>query len=121
MAFNWSSLLKLLPAIEMAGNVALLATGVGAGVEPLVAQLENAVNPALQTIGTPQTTSTIEVTIYATIIGVLTTLKAIPNLPAATLTEIEGYLNAAQAGIAGYLQAASGFNPANYAPVTPIA
>lgn len=117
----WSDLKSYLPAIELAGNVALLATGVGAGIEPLVASLENSVNPLLQAIGTKPSASNELMTVYGTIIGVLTTLKAVPNLPAATLAQIEGYMTAAQAGTAGYLQAQSGFNPANYAPVAPIA
>jgi hypothetical protein len=117
----WSKLKQFLPAIELAGNVALLATGIGAGVEPLVASLEQAVNPLLQSIGTQQPISSTIMTVYATIIGVLTTLKATPGLPAATLSQIDGYIIAAQDGTAGYLQAESGFNPANYMPVTPIA
>ena len=55
-------------------------------------------------------------TVYATIIGVLTTLKATPGLPAATLAEIEGYITAAQNGTAAYIEAESGFNPALYSP-----
>lgn len=117
----WSELKTYLPAIELAGNVALLATGVGAGIEPLVASLEASVNPLLQAIGTKPSASSELMTVYGTIIGVLTTLKSVPNLPAATLSQIDGYMIAAQAGTAGYLQAQSGFNPANYQPVAPIA
>lgn len=117
----WANLKSLLPAIEMAGNVALLATGVGAPFEPLVAGLENAVNPLLQSIGTKPTVSSEIMTVYATIIGVLTTLKATPGLSADTLTAIDGYIIAAQNGTASYLQAQSGYNPAAYTPVTPIA
>ena len=117
----WSTLKSWLPAIEMAGNVALLASGIGAGFEPLVAGLENAANPLLQSIGTAQPVTSTILTLYATIIGVLTTLQAVPGLPAATLAEIAAYITAAQAGTAAYVQAESGFNPANYAPVTPIA
>ena len=105
----------------MAGNVALLATGVGAGFEPLVANLENAVNPLLQSVGTAQPITSTLMTVYATIIGVLTTLKSTPGLPAATLAQIDEYITAAQSATAAYVQAESGFNPANYAPVTPIA
>lgn len=121
MSAFWDEVKKLLPAIELAGNVALLASGVGAGIEPLVASLEAAVNPALQSIGTAQTTANTVMTIYATIIGVLTTLKQVPNLPADTLAQIDAYLVAAQSGTASYLQAQQGFNPANYTPVVPIA
>ena len=116
----WTNLKSLLPALELAGNVALLSTG-AAGTEPLVASLEQSVNPAIQAIGSPSSTSSTVMLIYATIIGVLTTLKAQPGLPAETLAQIEGYITAAQAGTAGYLQAQSGFDPAAYAPVEPIA
>ena len=118
----WASFKSLMPAIELAGNVAisLLVPG-GAALAPLLSQLESAVNPLLQSIGTKPTVSSEIMTVYATLIGILTTLKATPGLPAATLAEIDGYITAAQNGTAAYLQAQSGFNPALYAPVTPIA
>ena len=117
----WAHLKQLLPAIELAGNVALMATGFGAPFVPLIQQLENAVNPAIQSIGNPQTASSTLMTIYATIIGVLTVLKATPGLPAAELAQIDAYVTAAQAGTSGYVTAQSGFVAANYTPVTPIA
>ena len=117
----WDNFKKLLPAIELAGNVALMATGFGAAFVPLIQQLENAVNPALQAIGTGQSAQSTIMTIYATIIGVLEVLKATPGLPAATLAQIDAYLIAAQAGTAAYIQAESGYNPSNYTPVEPIA
>ena len=118
----WASLKSLLPAIELAGNVAvtLLVPG-GAALAPLLSGLENAVNPLLQSIGTKPAVSSEILTVYATIIGILTTLQATPGLPAATLVQINGYITAAQAGTAGYIQAESGFVAGNYAPVTPIA
>jgi hypothetical protein len=117
----WAHLKALLPAIELAGNVALLASGVGAAFEPLVASLEQSVNPLLQSIGSGQTPSSELMTVYATIIGILTTLKQTPGLPSALLGQIDGYIVAAQEGTAGYLQGQTGFDPANYQPVTPIA
>ena len=87
-----------LPAIELAGNVALMATGFGAAFVPLIQQLEDAVNPALMAIGSGQSTQSALMTIYATVIGVLTVLKATPGLPQAELAQIDGYLAAAQAG-----------------------
>lgn len=120
MSTFWDELKKLLPAIEMAGNIALLASGVGAGVEPLVAGLEAATLPLIQSIGTPQTVSTQLVTFYGTAIGVLTTLKTVKGLPADTLGKIDAYIVAAEAGTAEYVQAGTGFDPANYAPVSPI-
>ncbi len=120
MSKFWDELKPLIPAIELAGNVALMATGFGAAFVPLVQQLENAVNPAIQAIGTPQSTSNAVTLIYGATIGLLETLKQIPNLSADKIAQIEGYLTAAHAGLAGYFQAQSGFNPANYTPVQPI-
>ena len=121
MSAFWDNFKKLIPAIELAGNVALMASGFGAAFVPLVQQLENAVNPALQAIGSPQTTQSALMTIYATIIGVLTVLKQTPGLPQAELAQIDGYLTAAQAGTAAYVQAESGYDPSLYTPVQPIA
>lgn len=117
----WSTLKGLLPAIELAGNVAvsLLVPG-GPALSALLSQLEGAVNPLIQSIGTKLSLTNEIMTVYATIIGVLTVLKQTPGLPAATLTQIDGYITAAQNGTASYLQAESGFNPALYQPVTPI-
>ncbi len=116
----WTNFKQWIPAIELAGNVALTLTGYGAAFVPLVTQIENAVNPALQSIGTAQSSQGLIMTIYATIIGVLTILKSTPNLPAALIAQIEGWVTAAEAGTAGYIQAESGFNPSLYTPVTPI-
>lgn len=115
----WAHLKALLPAIEQATNVALMLTPL-AGFEPLIAGLESAVTPAIQSIGSGQTVPATIMSVYAATIGVLETLKATPGLPAATLAEVESYITASQAGVAGYMQAQSGFNPANYTPVTPI-
>lgn len=121
MSAFWDQFKKLLPAIELAENVALLTTGFGAPFVPLIQQLEDAINPALQSLGTAQSAQNALMTIYATIIGVLTVLKATPGLPQAELAQIDSYLTAAQAGTAAYLRAQSGFNPDNYTPVAPIA
>lgn len=120
MSAFFDNLKKYLPVIEQGLNVGLLVSGVGAPFEPLAVGLENALNPLLQSLGTPQTASGAAANVYAAIIGVLETLKATPGLPAATLAQIEAYVTAAQAGLAGYMQASTGFNPANYQPVTPI-
>ena len=117
----WATLKTILPAIELAGNVAitLLIPG-GVALAPLLAGLENAVNPLLQSIGTKPSVQSEIMNVYATIIGVLTVLKATPGLPATLLAEINGYIIAAQNGTAAYMEAESGFNPALYTPVSPI-
>ncbi len=109
----WETLKPLIPAIELAGNVALMMTGMGAAVVPLLTALENAVNPAIQAIGTSQSVAGSVTLIYGAIIGVLETLKLTPNLPAATIAQIEGYIVAAHEGLGGYFKAQSGFDPAN--------
>jgi hypothetical protein len=89
-------------------------------VAALAASLENAINPLLQNIGTKPSVATEILTVYATIIGILTTLKAQPGLPATELATIDAYMISAQNGTATYIQAQSGYNPANYTPVAPI-
>ena len=116
----WQKLKQILPAIEMAGNVVLLATPF-AGFEPLIAGLEGATQSLVQSIGTTQTPASLLMSLYGSMIGVLTILKAQPNLPAATLAEIDAYLIAAEAATAAWVQAESGFNPSLYTPVAPIA
>ena len=58
--------------------------------------------------------------VYGAMIGILTTLKQTPRLPADTLQKINEYILAAEDGTAAYIQAEAGFNPANYQPVAPI-
>lgn len=117
-AFDWRSLMSV---VELAGNTALtLLVPGGAALTPLLTALESAVNPLLQSIGTPQSSSAEIMTVYATIIGVLTTLKQTPGMPAATLAKIDEYLVAAQNGTASYLQAGNGFDPGSYLPVPEI-
>ena len=119
LTFDWKSLLSVL---ELAGNtaVSILIPG-GAAFAPLLASLETAVNPLLQSIGTKPSVNNEVMTVYGTLIGVLTILKNTPKLPAATLTLVDNYLIAAENGTAAYLTAENGFDPAQYQPVTPIA
>lgn len=116
--FDWKSLLGV---VELAGNIAVgtLIPG-GAAYAPLLSSLEASVNPLLQSIGTKPSASGEIMTAYATIIGILTTLKQIPGLPAETLAKIDEYVIAAQNGTAAYLQASQGYDVALFAPVTPI-
>jgi hypothetical protein len=116
----WTKFKAILPALEMAGNVALLATPFAA-FEPLVAGLETDSQSLVNLISTKPSVQTETMALFASSIGILTTLKAQPGLPAATLTQIDGYITAAEAGTAAYIQAESGFSAANYQPVTPIA
>lgn len=116
--FDWHSLIGV---IELAGNVAttVLIPG-GASLAPLEASLEQAINPLLMAIGTHQTAGSTIITVYGTIIGILTTLKNVPGTPADTLAKIDAYLIAAQNGTAAYLQASQGYDPSLFQPVTPI-
>lgn len=117
--FDWKALMNV---IELAGNVAVstLIPG-GAAFAPLLASLEAAVNPLLQSIGTKPSVSSEVMTVYGTIIGILTTLKNTPGLPTATLATIDSYITAAQNGTSSYLLSSQGFDPAQFAAVTPIA
>ena len=117
--FDWKSLINV---IELAGNTALtiLIPG-GAAFAPLAAALEGAINPLLQSIGTKASVSSEIMTVYGTLIGILTVLKNTPGLPAATLAKVDEYLLAAQNGTSSYLLASKGFDPSQFAPVAPIA
>lgn len=117
--FDWKSLLGV---VELAANTAItvLVPG-GAAYAPLAAGLEAAINPLLQNIGTGSSTSSQIMTVYGTIIGILTSLKQVPGIPTETLAKIDGYLIAAQNGTAEYLQGQLGYDPTQIAAVTPIA
>jgi len=117
----WDQLKPLLPVIEQATNVGLLASGFGAPFVPLIAGLENATQALVQSIGTKPSVQNEVMAIYGAMIGILGTLKQTPGLPAPTLQKINEYILAAEDGTAAYIQAGTGFNPANYTPVTPIA
>lgn len=116
--FDWHLLLGV---IESAGNTAteLLIPG-GAAFEPLLAELEGAVNPLLLSIGTKQTTTSEAMIAFGTTIGILNILKNKPGVPANLLAKIDEYLAASQAGLAAYLLASKGFDASEFAPVTPI-
>lgn len=116
--FDWKSLLGV---VELAANTAttVLIPG-GAAFTPLLASLETAINPLLQSIGTKPSVSSEIMTVYGTIIGILTTLKNTPGLPSDTLAKIDEYIIAAQNGTAAYLQASQGYDVGLFAPVTPI-
>lgn len=117
--FDWKSLINV---IELAGNVAInvLIPG-GAAFAPLLASLEQAVNPLLLSIGTKASVSSEIMTIYGTLIGILTVLKNTPGLPADVLAKVDAYMIAAQNGTGSYLLASKGFDPAMFQPVAPIA
>ena len=108
----------------MLNSLANLSTSIlipgGAAFVPLESSLESAINPLLLSIGTKQTVQSQVMTAFGTMIGILTTLKQTPGLPADTIAKIDSYVIAAQNGTAAYLQTSQGFNPADYAPVTPI-
>lgn len=117
--FDWHLLLGV---IEAAGNtaVSLLIPG-GPAFAPLLADLEGAVNPLLQSIGTKQTTSSEAMIAFGTTIGILNILKNKPGMPQADLAKVDEYLSAASAGLVAYLLAAKGFDATQFAPVAPIA
>jgi len=117
-SFNWKA---LIPILEGAGNIAELLIPGGAAFVPLTTALENAINPLLQSIGAGNTATQEILAAYATMIGILTALQQDTKLDPATLGTVRAYLNSAQAGLMAYITAGSGYNPALYTPVLPIA
>lgn len=118
--FDWHS---LIPIFEMAGNIALVASGVGAPFVPLANAVETALNPLLTTLGSGQKVDvTNEVMLaYGVGIATLTAMKQTTGIDPALLTKIEGYIIAAENASAAYIKAGQGFDPTTFAPVTPIA
>ena len=117
-SFNWKA---LIPILEGAGNIAELLIPGGAAFVPLTTALENAINPLLTSVGAGNTATQEILAAYAALIGILTALQQNTKLDPATLAKVEAYLVAAQAGLAAYVTAGSGYNPALYVPVAPIA
>ncbi len=117
-SFDWHT---LIPIFELAGNTAAILIPGGAAFAPLLAQLEQAFNPLLMSIGTRQSTQTTILAVYGAIIGILSALQQTGKLAPDVAAKVTAYLNAAQKAVSGYMQAQSGFNPANYTPVEPIA
>jgi hypothetical protein len=117
-SFDWHT---LIPIFELAGNTAAILIPGGVAFAPLLAQLEQAFNPLLMSIGTKQSTQTTILAVYGAIIGVLSALQQTGKLAPDVAAKVAAYLDAAQKAVSGYMQAQSGFNPANYTPVEPIA
>jgi hypothetical protein len=120
MAFDWKS---LIPVFETAGNIAELAIPGGAALIPLTQAAESAINPIIAKIGTAQSAADVTAEVmsfYGTALAALLLIQQKGGLDAATSAKIQEYIQAAQAGMTAWLQAQAGFNPANYAPVTPI-
>lgn len=116
--FDWKS---LIPILEAAGNVAELLIPGGAAFAPLTTALENSVNPLLLSIGSGNSGTQETLAFWATLIGILTALQQNTKLDPAILAKVKEYLVSAQAGLAAYVTAGSGYNPALYTPVAPIA
>lgn len=116
-AFNWKA---LIPILESAANVSELLVPGGAAFAPLTVQLENAINPLLLSIGNGNSSATEIMAAYGALIGILSALQQNTKLDPAVLAKIAGYLEAAKAGLAGYVTAGSGYDPSLYTPVQPI-
>ena len=117
-SFNWKA---LIPILEGAGNIAELLIPGGAAFVPLTTALENAINPLLTSVGQGNTATQEILAAYAALIGILTALQQNTKLDPATLAKVQAYLTASQAGLTAFITAGSGYNPALYVPVQPIA
>jgi hypothetical protein len=60
-------------------------------------------------------------TVLGAMQGVITVLKATPNMPAATLTEIGNIELDVQAALSAYVKAAGGLDLTIYSQITPVA
>lgn len=118
---------QYLPAIEQGINIALLAltsTGVVPG-GPLALQLASPLENALNTLIASIKSHAVNASTYLSVLGAeidaLNALKAVPGVPADTLTKINEYTIGVEGAIAEYMAAQKGYDPSLYTPVTPIA
>lgn len=112
--------------IQLAFSVAQVSlTASGVEPAPLAAALTaafNSVSTVVQGIQNGNSTVQDAQLALAALVGTLSTLKTqFPNLPAATLSQIDAYTKAAEDGLGGFAAAQKGFDVANYAPLTPVA
>ncbi len=123
MAIDWQVVTSL---AELGGNVALTALGAN-GVIPsnsavIASGVEAAINPLLAAIQGKATAATDIQAGYGALIGGLSILKTQTGIDPALLAKIDEYLSAAQAGLAAYMTEQAGFNASLFvvnAPLTP--
>ena len=120
---NWAT---ILPLIEGFGNLALVGLQAG-GVVPvgssqIAALLETSINNfiAQQQTGTNSTDQTV-MNAYAVLIAGFKAYQIASGSNSALVAKIGEYLGSTEAGLAAYVAAGAGYNPANYTPETPIA
>ena len=118
-SFNWQS---LIPLLELAGNtvVAILVPG-GPVLVPLIAALENSINPLLLGIGQKQNVANDVMAAYGTLVAVLNIVKQTTGVSPAILAKVEEYLAAVQNAMAAFVKAGQGYDPTLYGTVVPIA
>lgn len=115
---NTTSIISL---IELAANVILAAIPITTAFAPLVAALEAGINPLITAINAGSTTTTDVMAGYATLIALITTLKAQTNLDPTVLAKLNEYLTAAENGTQAALAvAATGYNASALTPVIAI-
>ncbi len=120
---NWQEVASL---AELGGNIALTALG-ASGVVPansavIASGVEAAVNPLILAIQGKASIATDIQAGYGALIGALSILKDQAGIDPALLSKVNEYLLAAQAGLAAYMTAQSGYNIDLFtvnAPLTP--
>lgn len=118
---NWTSLLAL---VEGFANLALVGLQAGGVAPPGSAQIATMLEAALNNLVTQQqtgsTTTQTVVNTYALLIAGFKAYELASGNNSALVAKIGVYLAATEAALAAYVQAGTGFDPANYAPETPI-
>lgn len=118
------SFLSFLPLLQILSTLGLTIAGqygaVPTGTAALAAQLEAAIGPLFGAIASKSTKTQDVQAALGTAIGILTVLKAQKGLDPVLLAKIDEQLAAAQAALDAEVNAAKGFNAADYAPVAPM-
>lgn len=107
-----------------ASLIASLLAAVIQGVPQISAEIKSiitAISTSLSAVVSSGVTSTVNpATVLAALAGVITALKAIPNLPQATLQVILDLESAAGAALAADQQAQQKVDPSQLQPITPV-
>lgn len=119
---NWAT---VTPVIEGFANLALVGLQAG-GVVPvgssqIAAVLEQSINNLIAQQQSPSTsTDQTVLNAYAVLIAGFKAYQIASANNSALVKKIGVYLDATEAGLAGYVQAGAGFDPANYQPIPPV-
>jgi hypothetical protein len=94
---------------------------IGTGTATLISSLYGPVASLFTSLASGATKTQDALSVLGAMQGVIAVLKATPNMPAATLTEIGGIESDVQAALAAYVKAEGGLDLTVYSQIAPVA